>query len=162
MFYTKNTQGDFGTYRCISKNSIGQAEEVVELYGQFPDHQYGGDWIEAEEILAPADFSSQSFHISSSRDAQQDPNLLCVPKQQPGHRLRAGLRDPGPRTAAYKVAFQIGVEIMMTITRPARRGTATQLSTNIPYTRRPSGFLYRSPPFSLYRLQIYFVKDTSL
>jgi len=23
---------DFGTYRCISKNSIGQAEEVVELY----------------------------------------------------------------------------------------------------------------------------------
>ena len=26
-------QGDFGTYRCISKNSIGQAEEVVELYG---------------------------------------------------------------------------------------------------------------------------------
>ena len=62
MFYTKNTQGDFGTYRCISKNSIGQAEEVVELYGQFPDHQYVGDWIvvmvmtEAEEILAPADF----------------------------------------------------------------------------------------------------------
>ena len=56
VFYTKNTQGDFGTYRCISKNSIGQAEEVVELYGQFPDHQYGGDWIEAEEILAPADF----------------------------------------------------------------------------------------------------------
>ena len=25
---------DFGTYRCISKNSIGQAEEVVELYGE--------------------------------------------------------------------------------------------------------------------------------
>lgn len=24
---------DFGTYRCISKNSIGQAEELVELYG---------------------------------------------------------------------------------------------------------------------------------
>ena len=28
--------GDFGTYRCISKNSIGQAEEVVELYGGSP------------------------------------------------------------------------------------------------------------------------------
>ena len=26
---------DFGTYRCISKNSIGQAEEVVELYGKY-------------------------------------------------------------------------------------------------------------------------------
>ena len=25
---------DFGTYRCISKNSIGQAEEEVELYGE--------------------------------------------------------------------------------------------------------------------------------
>ena len=25
---------DFGTYRCISKNSIGQAEETVELYGE--------------------------------------------------------------------------------------------------------------------------------
>ena len=28
-------QEDFGTYRCISKNSIGQAEELVELYGMF-------------------------------------------------------------------------------------------------------------------------------
>ena len=28
-------QEDFGTYRCISKNSIGQAEELVELYGEF-------------------------------------------------------------------------------------------------------------------------------
>ena len=28
---------DFGTYRCISKNSIGQAEEVVELYGKLHD-----------------------------------------------------------------------------------------------------------------------------
>ena len=28
-------QEDFGTYRCISKNSIGQAEEVVELYGKY-------------------------------------------------------------------------------------------------------------------------------
>ena len=33
-------QGDFGTYRCISKNSIGQAEEVVELYGKLKDQKY--------------------------------------------------------------------------------------------------------------------------
>ena len=118
MFYTKNTQGDFGTYRCISKNSIGQAEEVVELYGQFPDHLlfilwWGLDCGHGDDRGDPSScrfclISSQSFPISSSRDAQQDPNLLCVPKQQPGHRLRAGLRDPGPRTAAYKVAFQTG------------------------------------------------------
>ncbi len=24
---------DFGSFRCISKNSIGQAEAVIELYG---------------------------------------------------------------------------------------------------------------------------------
>ena len=28
---------DFGTYRCISKNSIGQADEMVELYGESVD-----------------------------------------------------------------------------------------------------------------------------
>ena len=32
----KHLQGsDFGTYRCISKNSIGQAKELVELYGEY-------------------------------------------------------------------------------------------------------------------------------
>ena len=70
---------------------------------------------------------------------------------------------PPPTRLLFKLDIVLSVEIMMmTITRPARRGTATQLSTNIPYTRRPSGFLYRSLLFSLSRLQIYFVKDTSL
>ena len=70
---------------------------------------------------------------------------------------------PPPTRLLFKLDIVLSVEIMMmTITRPARRGTATQLSTNIPYTRRPSGFLYRSLLFSLYRLQIYLVKDTSL
>ena len=35
---------DFGTYRCISKNSIGQAEEVVELYGEILNIKYGVIW----------------------------------------------------------------------------------------------------------------------
>ena len=25
---------DFGSFRCISKNSIGQAEEYIEVYGK--------------------------------------------------------------------------------------------------------------------------------
>lgn len=34
----KHLQGsDFGTYRCISKNSIGQAKELVELYELAPE-----------------------------------------------------------------------------------------------------------------------------
>ena len=83
MFYTKNTQGDFGTYRCISKNSIGQAEEVVELYGQFPDHQYGGDWIvvmvmtEAEELLQILSnfFSEFSYFLLQRCQARSQPTL---------------------------------------------------------------------------------------
>ena len=49
--------GDFGTYRCISKNSIGQAEEVVELYGGCPPPH---------------------INLSHPRDADEDADLLGV------------------------------------------------------------------------------------
>jgi len=58
----KLEKGDFGTYRCISKNSIGQAEEVVELYEMpskiptysvYPNNSPDTDYEQDYETPAP-------------------------------------------------------------------------------------------------------------
>ena len=88
------------------------------------------------------------------------PTYSVFPNNSPDTDYEQDYETPAPGPPPTRLLFKLDmvlsvVIMMMTITRPARRGTATQLSTNIPYTRRPSGFLYRS--FSLFRLQIYFV-----
>lgn len=33
--------GDFGNYRCISKNSLGETEGSIRLYGKFQNTGFG-------------------------------------------------------------------------------------------------------------------------
>ena len=66
--------------------------------------------VEIVVVVVGIYYSEMTLQYIPLRDAKQDPDLLSLPKQQPGHRLRAGLRDSGPWTSAYKVSERLEKE----------------------------------------------------
>jgi len=82
----KHLQGaDFGTYRCISKNSIGQAKEVVELYELAP------------EVLpnAPENLSDEDYDDDDDYEAPpQTPRPTHPPPKSPTYSPSSRTRGP--------------------------------------------------------------------
>merc|ERR1719348_737673 len=74
-------QEDFGTYRCISKNSIGQAEEVVELY-ELPSEKLEEElqvYVEDYEEEPQTEPTTTSAHAPRSG---KSPKNNWYPRQQ--------------------------------------------------------------------------------
>ena len=65
-----NLSLDFGSFRCISKNSIGQAEEYIELYGKLRIFCFKriGQFLRVHKIIQ---FKKNQKHNSNKRNPQR-------------------------------------------------------------------------------------------